>query len=73
MTPRKVRLFKGDTMPKLPKRLSYGLALAAALLLSSCAEIDDRIDVVDVNARNALAQIELLDSRVPEIESKLNK
>lgn len=59
-------------MPKLPKRLPYEFALLAALALSSCAEIDDRIDVADVNARNALSRIEELDSRVSEIESKLN-
>lgn len=59
-------------MPKLPKRLPYEFALLAALALSSCSDIDDRIDVADVNARNALDRISSLDSRVTEIERKLN-
>lgn len=49
------------------------IALVATLLLASCKpDIDDRIDVADVNARNALEKIEQLDSRVSEIESRLN-
>lgn len=69
-------------MPKLPKRLPYEFALLAALALSSCDDSNvmarftngdrDRIDVADVNARNALDRISSLDSRLTEVESKLN-
>lgn len=69
-------------MMKLPKRLPYEFALLAAFALSSCDGPDasarftnndrDRIDVADVNARNSLDRISSLDSRISEIESKLN-
>ncbi|TSB03960.1 hypothetical protein [Sphingorhabdus contaminans] len=49
------------------------LAIVAALLLGSCeAEWEDRLDVADVNARNALAQAADLESRVSDIEDRLN-
>ena len=49
------------------------LTIVAALLLGSCTpEWEDRLDVADVNARNALAQAADLESRVSEIESRLN-
>lgn len=61
-------------MLKLPKRLPYEILILAALVVSSCSRPawEDKLDVADVNARNALSQIELLDSRISEIESKLN-
>ena len=49
------------------------LAIVAALLLGSCkAEWEDRLDVADVNARNALSHAADLESRVSEIEDRLN-
>lgn len=61
-------------MPKLPKRLPYEMLILAVLTLGSCAkpEWEDRLDVADVNARNAIARVDALESRVEEIESKLN-
>lgn len=69
-------------MPKMPKRLPYEFGLLAAFALSSCDGPDasarftnndrDRIDVADVNARNALDRISSLDSRLTEVESRLN-
>lgn len=48
-------------------------AIVAALLLGSCkAEWEDRLDVADVNARNALSHAADLESRVSEIEDRLN-
>ena len=49
------------------------LTIVAALLLGSCTpEWEDRIDVADVNARNAIYKVNELESRVSEIESRLN-
>jgi hypothetical protein len=61
-------------MPKLPKRLPYEFLIVAALALSSCSRPawEDKLDVADVNARNAIDRINALESRVDEIESKLN-
>jgi hypothetical protein len=59
-------------------RLEIGVVMV--LLLGSCGgktpraftDADyDRIDVADVNARNAIYQINELESRVDEIESRL--
>jgi hypothetical protein len=50
-------------MPKLPKRLPYEFAIAAALLLGSCENrmsperISERTEIADVNARNALNRV----------------
>jgi hypothetical protein len=61
-------------MPKLPKRLPYEFALLAALALSSCSRPawEEKLEVADVNARNAIYRVNELESRVSEIESKLN-
>ncbi len=49
------------------------LTIISGLLLGSCTpEREDRLDVADVNARNALYQVNELESRVSEIESRLN-
>lgn len=50
------------------------IAVVAALLLGSCGkpEWDDRLDVADVNARNAIYRVNELESRVDDIESRLN-
>lgn len=49
------------------------LAAVAVLLLGSCKpEWKDRLDVADVNARNAIYKAEALESRVSDIEQRLN-
>lgn len=49
------------------------IAVVAVLMLGSCkAEWEERLDVADVNARNALAHAADLESRVSEIEERLN-
>jgi len=50
-----------------------GKSEIAALLLAGCAEkkkTEDGIDVADANARDALAQIETLTSRIDELEQE---
>lgn len=55
--------------------------LAAVLLLSDCDGLPrtftgadrSRIDVADVNGRNALARVEALEGRVEELEAKLDR
>ncbi len=68
-------------MPRLPKRLPYELAIAGALMLGSCAKLPhsfsgedyDRLDVADVNARNAIYRVDALESRVEELERRLSE
>lgn len=50
------------------------IALVATLLLASCAkpEWEDRLDVADVNARNAIYRVNELEGRIEEIEMRLN-
>ena len=49
------------------------IGLVATLMLARCkGDIDDRIDVADVNARNSLYKVEQLESRVSDIDSRLN-
>lgn len=56
------------------------ITIAAALLVGSCGadasrrftEGDyDRLDVADVNARNAIYRVNALESRVSELEARL--
>jgi len=56
------------------------IAVAAILLLGSCGENayrrytegdHDRLDVADTNARNAIYRVNALESRVSDLESKL--
>jgi hypothetical protein len=65
---------------KLPKRLPYELAIIAALLLGSCGQNAsrrftegdyDKLDVADVNARNAIYRVNELEGRVEELERRL--
>lgn len=65
---------------KLPKRLPYELVIVAGLLLGSCGdnatrrftEADyDKLDVADANARNAIYRVNELESRVEELEQRL--
>lgn len=49
------------------------IAIVAVLLLGSCKpDWEDRLDVADVNARNAIHRVNSLESRVDEIEAQLN-
>jgi hypothetical protein len=66
---------------KLPKRLPYEAVIAAGLLLGSCGDNAtrrftegdyDRLDVADANARNAISRVYQLESRVDELEMRLN-
>jgi len=65
---------------KLPNRLPYEILILGALALGSCdklphsftGEDQDRLDVADVNARNAIYRVNELESRVSEIENRLN-
>ncbi len=67
-------------MPKLSKHLKTELLVLAAFAVGSCsgndfhspAEIYDLADVANANARNALYQCNEMESRIEEIESRLN-
>jgi hypothetical protein len=63
-----------NQMPTLPKRLTYEILILSALAVSSCAkpEWEDRLDVADVNARNAIVRVNSLETRVEELEQRLN-
>lgn len=48
------------------------IALVAVLLLGSCKpDWEDRLDVADVNARNAIYRVNALESRVEELERRM--
>lgn len=66
---------------RLPKRLPYEVLIIAALLLGSCGQNasrrftegdHDKLDVADVNARNAIYRVNELESRVEELERRLS-
>ena len=65
---------------KLPKRLPYEFAIAAAIMLGSCQSDDAaKLDRADINARNAIARqpeiidrLDRLEQRADAIESRLN-
>jgi len=49
------------------------ISLAALLLLGSCKPAwEEKLDMADVNARNAIYRIEALESRVSAIEQQRN-
>ncbi len=50
------------------------IALAAVLLLGSCGrpEWESNLDVASTNARNAIYRVNELESRVSDIENRLN-
>lgn len=51
------------------------ILILTALALGSCnstPEWEDRLEVADVNARNAIARVDDLESRVEEIEMRLD-
>jgi hypothetical protein len=60
-------------MAKLTLHARVEIALVMALLLGSCdrPEWEDRLDVADVNARNAIYRVNELESRVEELELRL--
>lgn len=52
----------------------FEILIVAALLLGSCkAEWEDRLDVADVNGRNAIYRVNALESRVDELESQISE
>jgi hypothetical protein len=66
---------------KLSRHARIELLICTAIVLGSCgsnarrtftAGDYDRLEVADVNARNAIARVDALESRISEIESKLN-
>ncbi|AMU96689.1 hypothetical protein AOA14_20015 (plasmid) [Sphingopyxis terrae subsp. terrae NBRC 15098] len=58
----------------IPKRLPYELVIIAGLMLGSCKPAwEDRLDVADVNARNAIYRVNELESRVDELERQANE
>jgi hypothetical protein len=61
-------------MPKLSLHLRIELALATLLLLGSCekqrATEPVTVDFVDVNARNALARVQSLETRISKLEKQ---
>lgn len=65
---------------RLSARTRVEVAIGAALLLGSCGQNAprqfregdfERLEVADVNSRNAIARIDDLESRVSELEQKL--
>lgn len=57
------------------------IALATLLLLGSCGDSAprrftegdyDRLDAADVNARNAIYRVNVLESRIEELEQRLD-
>lgn len=60
-------------MLALRRRLAAEALILAALALGSCSRPawESKLDVADVNARNALYRISQLESRVEELERKL--
>ena len=60
-------------MAKFTLHARIEIGLATALLLGSCNRPDweDKLDVADVNARNAIHRVHQLESRVEEIEMRL--
>ena len=60
-------------MLKLNAHARIEIALATALLLGSCKPAwEEKLDIADVNARNAINRVNSLESRVSDIESRLN-
>lgn len=60
-------------MFKLNLHARIEIAAVAVMLLGSCKPAwEDGLDVADVNARNAIYRVNALESRVSDIESRLN-
>ena len=59
---------------RLTRHAKVEIAIVAALLLGSCkAEWEDRLDVADVNGRNAIYRVNALEGRVDELESQISE
>lgn len=58
---------------KLNLHARIEIGLVATLLLGSCNKPawEDKLDVADVNARNAIYRVNELEARVDEIEMRL--
>lgn len=58
----------------LTRHAKFEILIVAALLLGSCkAEWEDKLDVADVNARNAIYRVNALESRVDELENQISE
>lgn len=62
---------------KISTRVRFELLIVGALAVGSCdyhspEETYDLADVANANARNALARCDQMESRIEEIESRLN-
>lgn len=60
-----------------PRRIRFEAIILGGLMLGSCnyhspGETWERAEIADVNARNALDRINSLESRIEEIESRLD-
>lgn len=68
-------------MFKLTLHARIEIAAVAVLLLGSCGQSAyqrftvgdyERLEIADVNARNAIARVDSLEGRISDIESRLN-
>lgn len=61
-------------MRKLPKRVPFELIIISGLLLGSCSKPawEERLDLAEANASNAIVKVNDLESRVEELEMKLH-
>lgn len=61
-------------MIRMQRRVPFEMIIIAGLLVGSCSrpEWEDKLDVADANARNAIARVDALESRVEELEMKLH-
>lgn len=59
---------------KVTRHAKFQTVILAALLLGSCkAEWEDKLDVADVNGRNAIYRVNALEDRVDELESQISR
>ena len=58
----------------LTRHAEVEIAIVAALLLGSCTpDWEDKLDVADVNARNAIYRVNAVESRVDDLESQISE
>lgn len=58
----------------LTRHTKFEILIVAALLLGSCkAQWEDKLDVAEVNGRNAIYRVNALESRVDELESQISE
>lgn len=59
---------------KVTRHGKFQTAILATLLLGSCkAEWEDKLDVADVNGRNAIYRVNELESHVDELERQISE